>query len=111
MNIALDVMGGDHAPEATVAGAVLAARSLNIDVSLVGKPALIEEHLAKHDTGGLNLPIVPASEVIEMDDKPAKAVRNKPDSSMVVACQLVRNGEAQAFVTAGNTGGAWPPAF
>lgn len=106
MNIALDVMGGDHAPEATIAGAVLAAESLNVTVSLVGKPEIIERELAKHRTTGLSLPIVPADEVIEMDDKPAAAVRAKSDSSMVVACQMVRKGEAEAFVTAGNTGGA-----
>lgn len=106
MNIALDVMGGDHAPTAIVAGAVDAARRYGVTVSLVGKPEVIRAELAKHTTTGLKLPIVPASQVIEMDDKPAKAVRSKSDSSMVVACDLVRQGEAQAFVTAGNTGGA-----
>lgn len=106
MNIALDVMGGDFAPEETIAGAVLAARLERTTVSLVGPPDVIQAELSKHETAGLNLPIVPASEVIEMHEKPAQAVRNKPDSSMVVACQMVRNGTAQAFVTAGNTGGA-----
>jgi glycerol-3-phosphate acyltransferase PlsX len=106
MNIALDVMGGDHAPHEIVAGAVLAAREYGITVSLVGKPDAIQQELAKHNTAGLSLPIVPASEVIEMHDKPAQAVRNKKDSSMAVACRLVKSGEAQAFVTAGNTGGA-----
>ncbi|MCB0063439.1 MAG: phosphate acyltransferase PlsX [Caldilineaceae bacterium] len=106
MNIALDVMGGDHAPAAIVEGAVQAARLYKVTVSLVGQPALIKTELAKHDTGGLQLPIIPASEVIEMHDKPAAAVKTKRDSSMVVACELVRNGHAQAFVTAGNTGGA-----
>jgi phosphate acyltransferase len=106
MNIALDVMGGDHAPHEIVAGAVEAARAYGITVSLVGKPELIRTQLAKHTTTGLRLPIIPAAQVIEMDDKPATAVRTKPDSSMVVACELVRRGEAQAFVTAGNTGGA-----
>jgi phosphate acyltransferase len=106
MNIALDVMGGDYAPRETVAGAVLAAREYGITISLVGNPSVIQRELAKHHTDGLSLPIVPASEVIEMDDKPAQAVRNKKDSSMVVACRLVKSGEAQALVTAGNTGGA-----
>jgi phosphate acyltransferase len=106
MNIALDVMGGDFAPHEIVAGAVLAAREYGITISLVGKPSAIEQELAKHDTAGLELPIVAASEVIEMHDKPAQAVRNKKDSSMAVACRLVKSGEAQAFVTAGNTGGA-----
>ncbi len=106
MNIALDVMGGDHAPFEIVAGAVLAAREYGITVSLVGKPDAIQQELTKHDVRGLSLPIVAASEVIEMQDKPAQAVRNKKDSSMVVACRLIKSGEAQAFVTAGNTGGA-----
>ena len=106
MNIALDVMGGDYAPAEIVAGAVEGARRYGVTVSLVGKADLIQAELAKYKTSGLQLPIVPASQVIEMGDKPAKAVRSKSDSSMVVACELVRRGEAQAFVTAGNTGGA-----
>ncbi|MBK8046058.1 MAG: phosphate acyltransferase PlsX [Anaerolineales bacterium] len=71
---------------------------------LASLKSLVE--LKKHDTRGLTLPIVPASQVIEMEEKPAVAVRSKPDSSMVVACKMVKRGEAQAFVTAGNTGGA-----
>ncbi|MEZ4860837.1 MAG: phosphate acyltransferase PlsX [Caldilineaceae bacterium] len=106
MKIALDVMGGDHAPTAVIAGAVEAARQDNLTILLVGKPELIRQELANHTISGLTLPIVPASQVVEMDDKPATAVRTKADSSMVVACELVRKGEAQAFVTAGNTGGA-----
>ncbi len=107
MNIALDVMGGDHAPHEIIAGAVEAAQAYpEITISLVGKPEIIRTELAKFSTAGLNFPIVPASQVIEMDDKPATAVRAKPDSSMVVACDMVKRGEAQAFVTAGNTGGA-----
>ncbi len=106
MNIAVDVMGGDHAPVAIVAGAVEAARQYAITVSLVGQPAVIERELAKHATIGLHLPIIPAQQVIDMHDKPASAVRSKSDSSIVVACELVQRGEAQAFVTAGNTGAA-----
>ncbi len=106
MNIALDVMGGDNAPKEVVAGAVEAAREYGITVSLVGKPDVIRTELSRHTTTGLRLPIVPASQVIEMDDKPANAVRGKPDNSMSVGCKLVRTGEAHAFVTAGNTGGA-----
>jgi glycerol-3-phosphate acyltransferase PlsX len=106
MNIALDVMGGDHAPQEIVAGAVLGAREYGVTVSLVGQPDAIKAELRRHNIRGLNLPIVPATQVIEMEDKPAKAVRAKKDSSMVVACKLVKSGQAQAFVTAGNTGGA-----
>lgn len=106
MNIALDAMGGDHAPEAIVAGAIEAARIYGVTVSLVGKPDVLTAELKKHDTKGLDLPIVPASQVIEMDDKPAAAVRAKTDSSMVIGCKLVKRNEAHAFVSAGNTGGA-----
>ena len=106
MNIALDAMGGDHAPQAIVAGAVEAARAYDVTVSLIGLPDVIEAELKKHKTEGLRLPIVPATQVIEMDEKPATAVRAKPDSTMVVGCKLVKRGDAQAFVTAGNTGGA-----
>lgn len=105
-HIALDIMGGDHGPREIVAGAIEAARLYGVTLSLVGKPAAIEAELAKHPTHGLSLKIVPATQVIEMGDKPANAVRAKPDSSMVVGCRLVRSGEAQAFVTAGNTGAA-----
>jgi glycerol-3-phosphate acyltransferase PlsX len=106
MNIALDVMGGDHGPSEIIAGAIEAARAYKITISLVGNPDLIKAELAKQNTNGLKLPIIPAKQVVEMDDKPANIVRAKPDSSMVVGCKMVKNGEAQAFVTAGNTGGA-----
>jgi phosphate acyltransferase len=106
MNIALDVMGGDHGPEVVIEGAVQAARAFGIIITLVGIPEIIESCLAEQDTSGLNLPIVPAPDVIAMTDKPAAAVRAKPNSSMVVASRLIRTGEAQAFVTPGNTGAA-----
>ena len=104
-NIALDAMGGDHAPQAIVAGAIEAAHAYpDITISLVGKPDVIEAELKKHDISGLKLPIVAATQVIEMDEKPATAVRAKPDSTIVVGCKMVRRGEAQGFVSAGNTG-------
>jgi glycerol-3-phosphate acyltransferase PlsX len=106
MKIALDAMGGDHAPAATVHGAVWAARDFGVTIQLVGKPELIEAELAKHDTSGLDLPIIPAQEVIEMNDHPAAAVKSKRDSSMVVALRSVKAGTSDAFVTAGNSGGA-----
>jgi glycerol-3-phosphate acyltransferase PlsX len=106
MNIAVDVMGGDQAPAAIVAGAVEAARRYPITISLVGQPDAIRRELAKHQTSGLDLPIIPADQVIDMADKPASVIRAKPNSSLVVACELVRQGEAQAVVTAGNTGAA-----
>ncbi len=105
MKIVLDAMGGDHAPAVTVEGGVLAARSLGDTVILVGRQDVVNQELAKHDTTQLDLPVVHASEVIEMEEHPATAVRSKKDSSMVVGMELVRRGEADAFVSVGNTGG------
>lgn len=105
MRIVLDAMGGDRAPVVTVEGAVHAARSLGITVILVGREDVVVRELARHDTSGLDLPIVHASEVIEMDEHPAGAVRAKKDSSVVVGMELLRRREADAFVSAGNTGG------
>ncbi|MBI4492387.1 MAG: phosphate acyltransferase PlsX [Chloroflexi bacterium] len=104
MRIALDAMGGDHAPAVTVAGAVAAARNLGLEVLLVGRLAEVEAELAKHHTQGLSLSVVPASQVVEMAEHPAEAVRGKPDASIVVGLKLVQQSRAQAFVSAGNTG-------
>jgi glycerol-3-phosphate acyltransferase PlsX len=106
MRIVLDAMGGDHAPEVVVEGGVMAAREYGIEVVLVGPQEVVRAELAKHDTAGLSLPVVHASQVIEMTDKPSMAAREKKDSSMVVGMNLVKNGEADAFTTAGNSGGA-----
>ncbi len=94
--IAVDAMGGDHAPKAIVAGARQAAEELGIPVVLVGRPGELG------DTGGLE--VVPASEVIAMDDDPGQGVRRKKDSSLVRAAEAVRDGKAAAMVSAGNTG-------
>jgi glycerol-3-phosphate acyltransferase PlsX len=106
MKIALDAMGGDNAPAAAVHGGVWAARNFGITVQLVGRPEVIKAELVKHPTTGLDLPIIPASDVIEMDESPAAAVKTKKDSSMTVALRLVKTGQSDAFVTAGNSGGA-----
>jgi glycerol-3-phosphate acyltransferase PlsX len=106
MKIALDAMGGDRAPAATVHGAVWAAQDFGLTVQLVGQPDAIKAELAKHKTTNLDLPIIPASEIIEMHEQPAAAVKNKKDSSMAVALHAVKTGESDAFVTAGNSGGA-----
>jgi len=89
-----------------VEGGVMAAREYGIEVVLVGPQEVVEAELAKHDTAGLSLPVVHASQVIEMTDEPSMAARQKKDSSMVVGMNLVKNGEADAFTTAGNSGGA-----
>jgi glycerol-3-phosphate acyltransferase PlsX len=83
----------------------MAAREWGDEIVIVGLEDIVRQELAEHDTSGLKLEIVHASEVIEMDDKPAEAARAKKDSSMHVGMNLVRDGKADAFVTAGNTGG------
>jgi glycerol-3-phosphate acyltransferase PlsX len=102
--IALDAMGGDHAPRAEVEGAVLAARELDVRVVLVGIEATVRQELARHRHRGLPIEIVAASEVITMRDSPSQAFRKKRDSSVHVAAKLVKNGQADGLVSAGNTG-------
>jgi glycerol-3-phosphate acyltransferase PlsX len=111
MKIVLDAMGGDHAPPVAVEGGVWAAREHGIEVILVGREEDVRRELAKHDTSGLSLPIVHASQVIEMEEHPAAAVKAKKDSSMVVGMNLVKRGEADAFVSAGNSGGVMAAAL
>ncbi len=102
--IALDAMGGDHAPKAEVAGAVLAARQFGLRILLVGQQQAIKEELAQHSAGGFELEIVHAPEVITMRDSPLQAYKRKRSSSVHVAAKLVRDGQADALVSAGNTG-------
>ena len=104
MKIVVDAIGGDHAPEATVAGAVQAARDLGVEIVLAGPRERIQPELARHNTAGLHLPIVHAPEIIEMDDHAVQAVRRKKESSVAVGLRLVRDGEADAFVSAGHSG-------
>lgn len=106
MKIAVDAMGGDHAPALVVTGAVQAARDLGIEILLVGRQEVVQAELAKHDASGRQVTIHHASQVIEMDEHPAAAVKAKKDSSMTVGLDLVKQGEADAFFTAGNSGGA-----
>jgi glycerol-3-phosphate acyltransferase PlsX len=105
MRIVLDAMGSDDHPVADVAAAVMAAREWHDKIIIVGSEDVIHQELAKHDTSGLLLEVVHASEVIEMDDDPAQAARMKKGSSMHVGMKLVHDGLADAYVTAGNTGG------
>ncbi len=101
--IAVDVMGGDFGPQIAVPGAVDAARE-GIAVALVGDEDRINQELARFDVEGLDITVVHASQVVEMDDKPADALRRKKDSSIQVACRLVKKGEADGVVSAGNSG-------
>jgi glycerol-3-phosphate acyltransferase PlsX len=106
MKIVVDAMGGDHAPALVVAGAVQAARDLGIEIVLVGQQDVVQAEVSKHEATGLPVTIHHASQVIEMDEHPAAAVKAKKDSSMVVGMDLVKQHEADAFFTAGNSGGA-----
>lgn len=103
MRIAIDAMGGDHAPALIVKGALEAAIEWpDTQLLLVGDTALIEQNLGGAKPS--NVTIIHAEEVIGPDDEPVKAVRRKKTSSMVVAGQLVREGKAEAMLSAGNTG-------
>ena len=105
LTIAVDAMGSDNCPKAEVGGALLAARSLGVRIILVGQEDTVRRELESHD-GWQSLPVEihHASEFITMEDSAAKAVRIKKDSSIRVACRLVRDGIAQGVVSAGNTG-------
>jgi len=104
ITIAVDAMGGDHAPRPEVEGSVLAAREFGVRVLLVGQPAALRPELAKHADPNAHIEIIPANEVITMEDHPAQAFRRKKDSSVHVAARLVRDGKADGMVSAGNTG-------
>lgn len=105
MRIIVDAMGGDNAPESAVIGGALAAKEYGEQVVLVGQPDTVAEVLKKRgmqDTNGLT--IMPASDLVDMHDDPATVLRKKPDSSMAVAFKLLKAGEGDALVSAGNTG-------
>ena len=104
MRIALDAMGGDFAPQATVEGAVLAARELKLRVVLVGDRSILLEEMTEHDCDGLDLVIEHAPEVVTMDDPPLEAVLSKPQSSLHICYQLLKRGEVDAVISAGNSG-------
>jgi glycerol-3-phosphate acyltransferase PlsX len=105
MKIAVDAMGGDYAPAVIVDGAVQAARDLGLEVVLVGQGEVVRSELGKHAAAGLPLSVYEASQVIEMHEHPAAAVKAKKDSSMIVGMEMVKRREADAFFSAGNSGG------
>jgi len=105
MRIALDAMGSDHAPGVDVEGAVRAARRFGVEMILVGRQPEIERELMRHEVSDLSLSIVHASQVLEMAEHPSQAARAKRDASIVVAMGLLRDGQADAVVSAGNSGG------
>lgn len=102
--IAIDAMGGDFGPAVIVEGAITGARSLGCDLLLVGQPDAIRTAMASTAANGVNVDVVTADDVIGMDEHPAQAVRRKPQSSIMVAIQLVKDGRADAVVSAGNSG-------
>jgi len=104
MRIAVDAMGGDNAPLEIVKGAVEASQKDGFELVLVGDQAQIEQELAKCPSARIE--IRHASEIVEMHEHPANAIRRKPDSSIVIAAGMVVKGEADAIVSAGNTGAA-----
>ena len=107
MKIAVDAMGGDYAPKEIVLGALRAARQFDCEIVLVGDEEKIKEVLApERDWEKLKITVRHAGEVVEMDEHPADAVRQKKDSSVVVATRLVRDGECDAVISAGSTGAA-----
>jgi glycerol-3-phosphate acyltransferase PlsX len=105
MRIAIDAMGGDHAPGRVVDGALAAARHLGIGVDLVGRPDLIAAELSRHtDRATLDVRVIEAGDVIGIAESPALALRRKPRASIRVAAEWVARGEAAALVSVGHTG-------
>src|SRR5882757_3692303 len=104
MAIALDAMGGDLAPAATVEGALRAHRERGLEVLLVGDEPRVREELRRRGAGGHELRVHHASQAVDMDEHPGQALRKKKDSSIRVAFNLCKDGQATAMVSAGNSG-------
>ncbi|HEY5599250.1 MAG TPA: phosphate acyltransferase PlsX, partial [Candidatus Manganitrophaceae bacterium] len=111
MKIALDAMGGDHAPGAVVEGAVIAAREFGVEIILVGDEKEVQKELSKHAARDLPLSVVHAPQKVEMDESPSSVVRKKRDSSIWIATELVKKSEAAAVISAGNTGASMATAL
>lgn len=104
MRIAIDAMGGDHAPVETVKGAIEALKEISATMVLIGTEDLIKKELSKYDYDESRVEIIATTEVVENEDKPVIAIKRKKDSSMVVGFDKVRSGEIDALISAGNTG-------
>lgn len=104
MNIMIDGMGGDHAPEEIVKGAVQAAKEISGTVSIIGREERINECLQAMNWNGDNIEIVNATEVISNNESPAMAVRKKKDSSISKGMRMLKEGEVDAFISGGSTG-------
>ena len=104
MNIAVDAMGGDHAPKVIVQGALWAQSEFGVKITLVGDQETIREELNKGGGVGDDLQIHHCSQMVGMDESPMKVLRQKKDASIMVAFDLVKGGGAEAVVSAGNSG-------
>ena len=104
MNIAVDAMGGDHAPGVIVQGALWAQSELGVNITLVGDQDFIRRELSKGGNAGNGIQIHHCSEMVAMDESPMKVLRKKKDASIMVAFDLVKRGKAEAVVSAGNSG-------
>ena len=111
MKIALDAMGGDHGPAPCIEGAVQAAKELDVDVVLVGDETTLKQECARLGATDPRISIRHAPQVVEMHESPAAVARKKRDSSIWIATELVKSGEAGAVVSPGNTGASMVSAF
>lgn len=111
MKIALDAMGGDHGPGPIVEGAIQAAAESNVEIVLVGNEPQVREQLRRLNCADPRLTVRHAPQVVEMHESPAQVARRKRDSSVWIATELVKTGEAQAVISAGNTGASMVAAF
>ena len=103
MIIAVDAAGGEYAPYEIVKGVIKAAQEYKVEIALVGAKSMLHV-LASRYSRKLDFTIIEASQVIELDESPIRAIRNKPDSSIIVGINLIKDGAASAFVSAGNSG-------
>src|SRR5262245_64375867 len=103
LKIAVDAMGGDHAPGVVVEGALWAAREFGVDLILVGQRENVEHELVRHTNQSSSLQVVHASQMIAMNESPSSALKKK-DSSIKIAFEMMKRGEVQAVVSAGNSG-------
>ncbi len=104
MRIAIDVMGGDNAPRAIIEGSILALKEYGAELYLVGLKDEILKYISEEDKGNPRVNIVEASEIINFDEAPVNAIKHKKDSSLVVGLKLVKDGQCDAFMSAGSTG-------
>jgi len=104
VRIALDAMGGDHAPGEIVRGAVAAAERDGVELVLVGQDRVLRDELARYGVNNSNITIAHAEEVVAMDERPVPAIKEKRDSSIMVGIGLLAQGQVESFVSAGNTG-------